>query len=151
MEKKETKEKKYIICDCAAQNHGKTETLLGLIDYFQSHFGYAPIPIIPIRAKRDRLFLFHLPNKDVVVDTYGDPYPMIFLRWLNAAANTNAKIIFAACRTGRSQKNEVLKIAADYGYEVIWFSNFYWSNFNAMTASVRQHEIECLSDLAHML
>ena len=34
-EQEELKEEKYIVCDCAPNNHGKSDTLLGLIKYFQ--------------------------------------------------------------------------------------------------------------------
>ena len=154
-EQKELKEEKYIVCDCAPNNHGKSDTLLGLIKYFTDNFGYKSSPvIITIRKMKDELLLFQLPGKKVVVDTYGDPSPT-FSKWLNAAVDTRAEIIFAACRTGKGQKRMVSNIAASHGYKVIWFSNFYWPNSSRVSIKkqnmIRQQEIECLSDLAHML
>ena len=149
----ELKEEKYIICDSASSNHGKSDTLLGLIKYFIMNFGYKPSPVItPTRKMKDKLLLFQLPGKKVVVDTYGDPSPT-FLKWLNAAVDTKAEIIFAACRD--TQKKMVSRIAASHGYKVIWFSNFYWPNSSGVSTKkqnmIRQQEIECLSDIAHML
>lgn len=153
-EQKVLNEEKYIVCDCAPANHGKSETLLGLIDYFQKRFGYTSQSILPPRSQKDKLLLFQFSEKKVVVDTYGDPY-RTFSTWLDAAVGTKAKIIFAACRADISQKNTVSRIAASHGYKVIWFSNFYWPNSSNVTEKkqkmIRQQEIECLSDLAHML
>lgn len=154
-EQESIKEDKYIICDAWTSNHGKSDTLLGLIKYFEKNFDYiSKLVVIPARKMKDELLLFHFPDREVVVDTYGDPSPT-FLKWLKAAVDTNAKIIFAACRTGQSQKNTVSRIAAANGYKVIWYSNLYWPNSSNVTEKkqkmIRQQEIECLSDLAHML
>lgn len=154
-EKEEPEKEKYIICDCAPNNHGKSETLLGLIRYFINNFGYKSCPVItPIRKMKDELLLFLLPGKKVVVDTYGDP-TATFSKWLNAAVDTKAEIILAACRTGKPQKNMVSRIAASHGYKVIWFSNYYWPNSSRVSTTkqhlIRKQEIECLSGLAHTL
>lgn len=126
-------EKKYIICDYARANWGKTETLLEVINILDSpsKLQYTLIDEKPNTGK-DRWCLFgvkdkEIKDKQVVISTLGDPYSAQPV-WLEDAAKTGAEIIVTASRTSGSTVNAVYDIATRYGYEVIWFQNFHFDN-----------------------
>lgn len=124
---------KYIICDYAKANWGKTETLLEVINILDSPSKpqYALIDEKPNTGK-DRWCLFgvkdrEIKDKQVVISTLGDPYSAQPV-WLEDAAKTGANVIVTASRSKGSTVNVVYDIARKYGYEIIWFQNFYFDN-----------------------
>ena len=119
-------EKKYIICDYARANWGKTETLLEVISLLK---GKPQNTLINEKSNtgKDKWCHFEMKGKPVVISTLGDPNSAQPV-WLEDAAKAGAKIIVTASRTSGSTVNAVYDIATRYGYEVIWFQNFHFDN-----------------------
>ena len=120
--------KKYLICDSARADWGKTETLLEVIEILNSpkkpH--YKLIYEKPNTVK-DKLCVFEGINELIAVSTLGDPNSQQ-ADWLEEAAKTEAKIIVTASRTKGSTINVVYDIARKYGYDILWFQNFHFDN-----------------------
>lgn len=137
-------EKKYIICNYARANWGKTETLLEVINILNSKNK----PQYELIAKKtdtykDRWCHFNNNNKHVVISTQGDPYSYQH-DWLEEAAKTEAKVILTASRTKGSTVRTVYEIAKKYNYEIVWFNNFYFENqlFIGTTPAIETRKIE---------
>lgn len=122
-------ERKYIICDYARANWGKTETLLKVINILDSPSNpqFTLADEKPNGDGKDRWCLFCSNDKKIVVSTIGDPNSVQPI-WLEDAAKAGADIIVAASRTSGSTVNAVYDVAARYGYEIIWFQNFHIDN-----------------------
>ena len=137
-------EKKYIICNYARANWGKTETLLEVVNILNSK-NKPQYKLIAEKTDtdKDRWCHFNNNNKHVVISTQGDPYS--FQReWLEDAAKTEAKVILTACRTKGSTVSAVYDIAKQYNYEIVWFNNFYFENqiFIGTTPAIETRKIE---------
>lgn len=90
-------EKKYIICDYARANWGKTETLLEVISLLKGKPQNTLINEKPNTGK-DKWCHFEMKGKPVVISTLGDPNSAQPV-WLEDAAKAGAKIIVTASRT----------------------------------------------------
>ena len=146
-------EKKYIICDYARANWGKTETLLEVISLLKGKPQSTLIYEKPNTGK-DKWCHFEMKGKPVVISTLGDPYSAQ-PAWLEDAANTGAEIIVTASRTSGSTVKAVYDIATRYGYEVIWFQNFHFDNSALVGLSsmvdVRMKLAECIVGIIDLL
>lgn len=146
-------EKKYIICDYARANWGKTETLLEVISLLKGKPQSTVIYEKPNTGK-DKWCHFEMKGKPVVISTLGDPYSAQ-PAWLEDATNTGAEIIVTASRTSGSTVNAVYDIATRYGYEVIWFQNFHFDNSALVGLSsmvdVRMKLAECIVGIIDLL
>ncbi|MBR3558352.1 MAG: hypothetical protein IKN78_05725 [Bacteroidales bacterium] len=146
-------EKKYIICDYARANWGKTETLLEVISLLKGKPQSTLIYEKPNTGK-DKWCHFEMKGKPVVISTLGDPYSAQ-PAWLEDATNTGAEIIVTASRTSGSTVNAVYDIATRYGYEVIWFQNFHFDNSALVGLSsmvdVRMKLAECIVGIIDLL
>ena len=63
--------KKYIICDFARSDWGKTQTLLKVIDYFKD---ITPPKTEEMIGDQDKYAVFKINEKTVVINTPGDPF-----------------------------------------------------------------------------
>jgi len=146
-------EKKYIICDYARANWGKTETLLEVISLLKGKPQSTLIYEKPNTGK-DKWCHFEMKGKPVVISTPGDPYSAQ-PAWLEDATNTGAEIIVTASRTSGSTVNAVYDIATRYGYEVIWFQNFHFDNFGPdkshPSTDIRKYEAICIVGILDLL
>lgn len=126
------KEKKYIICNYAKANWGKTETLLEVIEILKNSENFDSNQYKFINEKHDtgedKWCHFKVKGKPVVISTLGDPYSPQ-LEWLTDAAETEAKVIVTASRTRGVTLNHVYSVANKYGYDVIWFESFHFDNY----------------------
>ena len=111
---------KYIICDFARSDWGKSETLLKVIDILKTKADPVTEELID---GHDKYAVFELDGKKIVVNTQGDPYSYQE-KGLKRAVDENAVIIVCASRT-RGNTVEMIYEIAKNGYEVIWLSNFY--------------------------
>lgn len=123
--KENQSEKKFILCDYATANWGKTETLLKVIDILSEQYN---IKSSEDSNGNDKWRLFELPkHKKVVVSTQGDP-KSLQADWLKSAAENEAEIIVTACRTKGSTVEKIYDISKTYGHEIIWFQNFHFDS-----------------------
>ena len=111
---------KYIICDTATSDYGKTQTLLKVIDKLKQ--------LVKPTIERsiglgDKFAVFNLNKKTIVVDTLGDP-GTTFIEALMNAVNANANMIVCASRTAGNTM-EFVNGLENEGYEIIRFSNFF--------------------------
>ncbi len=115
---------KYIICDTATSEHGKTKTLLKVIEELKK----LVVPDVeePIGNEEDIYASFSINGKRIVVDTMGDPVPN-YKTVLWRACEEKADIIVCASRTKGNTFWDVDNLTAN-GYELIRFSNFYTKN-----------------------
>lgn len=113
---------KYVICDTATHNHGKTQTLLKVIDRLKLITDYEGIEETQINEE-DKYASFQINNNIIVVETLGDPVPD-FNEYLMRAVEIEAKVIVCASRASGYSFMDVYNLR-DYEYEVIRFSNFY--------------------------
>ena len=116
---------KYIVCDCARSNWGKTNTLLKVIELLKEKS--SPIVEETIGGI-DKYAVFNLNGKIIVVNSQGDPDSYLE-EGLQRAVKEDADIIVCASRTRGSTIDCVYEIAKN-GYEIIRFSNFYVDNGN---------------------
>lgn len=122
---------KYIICDFARSNWGKTKTLLEVIEQLKTKaYLIDEIPIAP----DDKFAVFEMNGEKIVVNTQGDPNSYQE-EGLKRAVNENADIIVCASRIkGTSEK--CIYTIAENGYEIIWFSNFFADNDSLPCVSI---------------
>ena len=151
-------EKKYIICDTAKSQWGKTETLLKVIDLLNRKFPEIYDSKYALTSEKtsgkDKWCHFEKSNKKVVISTLGDPYSFQ-PQWMKDAAITGAKVIVTACRTKRSTMNVVYNIARECGYHIIWFRNFHIANpaiiEDLSIKNVRTEEAKCIVNIIDSL
>ena len=113
---------KYVICDTATPNHGKTQTLLKVIDRLKLITDYEGIEETQINEE-DKYASFQINNKRIVVNTLGDPVPD-FNKYLMKAVDENANVIICASRES-GNTIEIVNSLEGFEYEIIRFSNFY--------------------------
>lgn len=148
--------KKYIICDYARANWGKTETLLEVINILDSPSNpqFTLVDEKPHGDGKDRWCLFCSNNKKIVVSTVGDPNSVQPI-WLEDAAKAGADIIVAASRTSGSTVNAVYDVATRHGYEIIWFQNFHIDNSKILNmqpmTDVRRTAAKCIVKIIDIL
>lgn len=148
--------KKYIICDYARADWGKTETLLEVINILDSPSNpqFRLVDEKPHGDGKDRWCLFYGKNKKIVVSTVGDPNSVQPI-WLEDAAKAGADIIITASRTSGSTVNAVYDVSTRYGYEIFWFQNFHidnskFSKMHPMT-DVRHTAAKCIVKIINVL
>ncbi len=144
---------KYIICDYAKANWGKTETLLEVISLLKGNPKITLIYEKP-NTEKDKWCHFKMNGKSVVISTLGDPNSEQPI-WLEDAAKTGAQIIVTASRTRGSTIDVVYDIAKKYDYEIIWFQNFHFDNPALVgllpMADIRAKDAKCLIDFLEIL
>ena len=146
--------KKYIICDYARANWGKTEALLEVISLLKGKPQNTLIYEKPNTGK-DKWCHLEMKGKPVVISTLGDPYSDQSLWLEDAAAKAKAEIIVTASRTSGSTVNAVYDIATRYGYEIVWFQNFHFENFGPdkshPSTDIRKNEAICIVGILDLL
>ena len=123
---------KYIICDMAERNWGKTTTLKKVITEMDADpFFKLDKSMSAMGGKRSIDKRVHYKcvgnNKRVVVSTIGDNIPK-FVSWLNKASSYPADVIVTACHPADQTLYEIFNLAKNFGYELIWFKNFRFDN-----------------------
>lgn len=116
---------KYIICDFARSDWGKSQTLLRVIDSLKKEKMLKTEELID---GYDKYAVFELNGKTIVVITQGDP-DSLQEECLHNAVKQDAAIIVCASRTRGSTVDCIYK-TAENGYSVIWFSNLYADDKN---------------------
>lgn len=111
---------KYIVCDFARSNWGKSNTLLEVIEQLKEKASLISEEQI---GDKDKYAVFDMNKKKIIVNTQGDP-DSYQEEGLQRAVKEDAVIIVCASRTKGSTVECIYEIAK-HGYEVIWFSNFY--------------------------
>ena len=127
--------KKYIICDFARGDWGKTQTLLKAIELLKK----TTFPIVEeLIGEKDKYAKFIINEKIIVFNTQGDP-ESYQEEGLKRAIQDNANIIICASRVRGSTVGIVYKYAKS-DYEIIWLSNFY-ADSNELACIPILHEI----------
>ena len=115
--------RKYLICDFARSDWGKTQTLNAVIGLLKTKTK----PIVEeVIGDIDKFAIFEVKGKKIVVSTQGDP-DSYQKEGLLRAVNDNADIIVCASRTKGSTVNDIYDTTNGH-YEIIWFNNFYADN-----------------------
>ncbi len=116
--------KKFIICDYARANWGKTTNLRMVFELLSQN--YLPKEVIWTQetSYSDVWALFEIEGKFVAVCSLGDPC-LCHKEWLDKAVNSNADIIICAARTSGETIRNVYNAKASGNYEdIFWFQNF---------------------------
>ncbi len=143
--------KKYIVCDSARSNWGKTELLTEVIRILSSKYK----PIDYHTEGRDSYVYYKLDNgKTVFVSTLGDPGSG-YLNWWQKGIDLEADIFVYACRTGGYTLNNLINLANTHHYEIIWFKNFHFEDHSYVLtptyAMVQDLEATHICDMIHLL
>lgn len=120
LEAKKKTMSKYIVCDFARSNWGKSNTLLEVIEQLKEK---ASLIVEEQIGDKDKYAVFEMNKKSIVVNTQGDP-DSFQEDGLQRAIKEDAAVIVCASRT-KGSTVECIYEMAKHGYEVIWFSNFY--------------------------
>ena len=111
---------KYIVCDTALENQGKTKTLLKVIEKLK-------VIVTPnierLINDEDKYASFLINGKRIVIVTIGDPISEFSLE-IDLAIEEKADIIVCASRTRGTTFTEINDKTKN-GYEIIRFSNFF--------------------------
>lgn len=114
---------KYLICDLARSDWGKTQTLLKVIDLLKAKTK----PLVEeVIDNGDKFAIFKINGKKIIVSTQGDPNSYQ-KEGLLRAVNDNTDIIVCASRTKGATVNSIYE-TTNGSYEIIWFNNFYADN-----------------------
>ena len=127
--------KKYIICDFARSDWGKTQTLLKVIELIKKS---TPPIIEELIEDKDKYVEFVINKRIVVINPQGDP-GSYQEEGLNRAVLGNADIIICASRVRGATVDNIYKYSKS-DYEVIWFSNFF-ADTNGLPCIPILHEI----------
>ena len=121
---------KYIICDFATSNWGKTKTLLKVIEILKTKVK----PTIEEQIGEDKFAVFDINKKKIAINTQGDPNSYLE-EGLERAIDMNADIIICASRTKGATISYIYNHAKN-GYEIVWFSNFHADDVNFTNTSL---------------
>lgn len=121
--------KKYIICDAVRADSGKSETLLQVITKLGGDSVATKI------NDKDKSVIIEVDGNKVAVVTLGDPASGHYDYLADVAKETPA-IIVCASRTKGETVDDVVRIAVEHNYDVIWFNNFY---FNGASDESQRH------------
>ena len=114
---------KYLICDLARSDWGKTQTLLKVIYLIKTKTK----PLVEeVIDDVDKFAIFKINGKKIIVSTQGDPNSYQ-KEGLLRAVNDNADIIVCASRTKGYTANNIYE-TTNGNYEIILFNNFYADN-----------------------
>lgn len=114
---------KYLICDLARSNWGKTQTLLKVIELLKTK---AKPTVEEVIDDIDKFAIFEINGKKIIVSTQGDP-DSYQKEGLLRAISENANIIVCASRTKGSTADNIYE-TTNGNYEIILFNNFYAKN-----------------------
>lgn len=116
--------KKFIICDYARANWGKTTSLRMVFELLsQNHLPKEVIWTGDV-YNSDVWALFEIDGKSIVVCSLGDPCPC-HKEWLDKAVELNADIIICAARIRGETIQNVYSAQKNGNYEdIFWFQNF---------------------------
>lgn len=111
---------KYILCDYARSDWGKSQTLLKVIEHLKD---IANPDIEEQIGDVDKFAVFIINEKKIVVNTQGDP-DSYQEEGLSRAVKEKADIIVCASRS-KGSTYDCVKKYENNDYEIIWFRNFY--------------------------
>ncbi|GEM_PF-5500116 len=116
--------KKFIICDYARANWGKTTSLRMVFELLsQNHLPKEVIWTGDV-YNSDVWALFEIEGKSIVVCSLGDPCPY-HKEFLDKAVKLNVDIIICAARTSGKTTQNVDNAKTNGNYEnIFWFQNF---------------------------
>ncbi len=116
--------KKFIICDYARANWGKTTNLRMVFELLSQN--HLPKEVIWTKQenKSDVWALFEIEGKSIVVCSLGDP-DSCHKEWLDKAVKLNVDIIICAARIRGETIQNVYSAQKNGNYEdIFWFQNF---------------------------
>lgn len=117
---------KYIICDCARANWGKSTTLIAVDKLFYSNEDRFRLlnPTHPSKGDVWQIYEDRKTGKVILIQSGGDS-PQIFADTENyLSAGNNVDVIICACHVRGATRRVVYKIVKNYGYTPIFFNNF---------------------------
>lgn len=115
-------DKKFIICDYAKSDWGKSATLLKVYELLSAK--YEPKEMFKIKG--DVYAVFEIKEKRIAVFSLGDPDEPLLENLKKAATKDNADVIICAARAYGWAKEQISAIQRDYNYEeIFWFRNFH--------------------------
>lgn len=116
---------KYMLCDYARSDWGKSQTLLKVIELLKDIAN----PVIEEQIGAvDKFAVFIINEKKIVVNTQGDP-DSYQEEGLARAVKEKAHVIVCASRS-KGSTYDCVKEYEKNDYEIIWFRNFYANNDN---------------------
>ena len=118
---------KYILCDYARSDWGKSQTLLKVIERLNE---IANPEIEEQIGDVDKFAVFIINGKKIVVNTQGDP-DSYQEEGLARAVTEKADVIVCASRA-KGSTYECVKEYENNDYEIIWFRNFYSETDNLL-------------------
>lgn len=127
--------KRYIICDVAPGNHGKTTFLKEVIKILTIHLGAGLVLATHWRKDQCVVFTYKKINKTILVQTGGDK-DACFNHTLKYLKTHEVDIILCARHTQGITKQIVQQIASQYNYEELDFTHMYPKNLNWSSPSV---------------
>lgn len=121
--------KKYIICDVASGNHGKTIFLKEVIKILTIHLGAGLVLATHLRKDQCVVFTHKKFNITILVQTGGDK-EVSFVHTIEYLKTHEVDIILCARHTQGITKQIVQQIASQYNYEELDFTHMYSQNLN---------------------
>ena len=127
---------KYIICDVATKNHGKTTFLKIVANILKAHRG-STTTVLAKRWGNDECFVWtdHKTGKTILVQTKGDDapsfaYTLNYLKNHKGANVPDVDIILCARHNYGQTKDVVQYIAKQYNFVELDFTHMYPQDFN---------------------
>ena len=139
---------KYIICDVATKDHGKTTFLKIVANLLKAHPG-STVTVLAKRWHNDECFVWTDPKtgKTILVQTKGDEESSFTytLNYLKNHGNMNlpeADIILCARHNYGQTKDVVQYITKQYNYVELDFTHMYPQSFNwSLPSTIITHNI----------
>lgn len=115
--------KKYIICDSARAESGKTAVLSELADKLKSSKNIKQLDFKDLN-NGDVWYLFECKGKKICIITGGDDAKSI-KKWLDWSMKANADIVVCASRSKGDTVHCVNEFASKSGFSIVKFSNYF--------------------------
>lgn len=117
------KSKKYIICDSAKAESGKSAVLNEFADRLKSCRNTKQLDSKDLNDF-DKWYLFEYQGKKICVITGGDEASLM-KKWFDWALKANADVIVCASRSKGDTMHCVNKFASKGGFSIVKFSNYF--------------------------
>ncbi len=115
--------KKYIVCDSARAESGKTTSLCLLADKLKSSKNIKQLDFKELNEV-DKWYLFECQDKKICVITSGDDAKLV-KTWLNWALKANVDVVVCASRSKGDTIHCVNKFASRCNFSIVRFSNYF--------------------------
>lgn len=137
---------KNILTIWGNKEQGKSTTIKKIVPLFQAHFPYAKLRWI--HKDYDIELIIELKDKKIGIESQGDPGSRLEESVSYLATEEKCDLIICASRTRGKTVDDIVRIAQENNYEIIWVNNYRSnSNHKALNEMSAEHIFQLILTL----